>query len=97
LFTIAFTPKSKEQYDFLKTDPSQEAHYKAVKKTIELLAENTRHRSLETHEFHGLKAPNKEKVFEAYAQQNTPDAYRVFWYYGPGKAQITILLISSHP
>lgn len=44
---------------------------------------NLRHPSLNTHEFRSLKGPNGEKVFEAYAQQKTSGAYRVFWYYGP--------------
>ncbi len=38
-----------------------------------------------------------EKVFEFYAEQNTPAAYRIFWHYGPGKGVITIIGISSHP
>jgi hypothetical protein len=44
-----------------------------------------------------LKGPNGEKVFEAYAEQRTPAAYRVFWYYGPSKGIITIFAITSHP
>jgi hypothetical protein len=28
---------------------------------------------------------------------NTPAAFRVFWYYGPEKGQITILAITGHP
>jgi len=44
-----------------------------------------------------MKGPDGNKVFEAYAEQNTPAAYRVFWYYGPEKKQITILTITAHP
>ena len=97
MFTIHFTPRSKEQYDQLKADASLEKRYRAVKKAIELLAHDPRHRSLETHEFRGLQGPDGQKVFEAYAQNETPAAWRVFWYYGPGKAEITIALITKHP
>ncbi len=38
-----------------------------------------------------------EKVFESYAEQDTPAAYRIFWRYGPDKGQITILAITRHP
>jgi 3'-phosphoadenosine 5'-phosphosulfate sulfotransferase len=45
-----------------------------------------------------------KKVFEAYVQQNTPGAYRVFWYYGPDEVDksgkrpvITIIAITPHP
>ena len=61
------------------------------------MATNLRHPSLCTHEYHSFKGPNNEKIFEAYAQQKTPCAYRVFWYYGPEKQQITIVAIIPHP
>ena len=62
-----------------------------------LLETNLRHPSLNTHEFHSLQGPAGEKVFEAYVQQQTPGAYRVFWYYGPEKGMITIVAITRHP
>jgi hypothetical protein len=57
---------------------------------------NLRHPSLNAHKFTSIKGPNREKVSEAYAQQNTPSAYRIFWYYGFGKNQITIVAITPH-
>lgn len=77
----------------------QEGLFKQVAKTIRLLGENPRHPSLQTHEFHSLDHPYKkgEKVFEAYAQHRTPGAYRVFWCYGPGKGELTIIAITPHP
>lgn len=56
-----------------------------------------RHPSLNTHEYHTLKGPNGEKIFEAYAQQKTPGAYRIFWYYGLEKNTISIVAIIPHP
>jgi hypothetical protein len=97
LFELEWTKEAQETYYRLKDDASQEKRYKAVKKTIGFLAINPRHNSLQTHEFFSLKGPKWEKVFEAYAEQNTPAAYRVFWYYGPTKGKITILAITSHP
>jgi len=97
LFEIVWTQSAEEIYNRLKDSASQQKRYKAVKKTIELLAENPRHNSLQTHEFLSLQGPNGEKVFEAYAEQKTSAAYRVFWYYGPAKGQITIIAITPHP
>ena len=76
-----------------------EGLFKQVHKTVRLLCENPRHPSLQTHEYDDLEHPydNTQKVFEAYAQNNTPGAYRIFWCYGPNKGEITILAISSHP
>jgi hypothetical protein len=97
LFELYWTAEAKEQYKSLQTNASLIKRYKAVKKTIEYLTSNPRHNSLQTHEFTSLKGPRGEKVFEAYAQQKTPAAYRVFWYYGPSPNIITIVTITPHP
>lgn len=81
----------------LKSNQGLNKRYKAVKKALCLLAENPRHKSLQTHEFTSLKGPKGKKVFEACAEQATPAAYRIFWYYGPEKDQITILAVAKHP
>jgi len=76
-----------------------EGLFKQVQKCIDLLAVNPRHPGLQTHEFLSLTNPYDEnaKVFEAYAQNRTPGAYRVFWCYGPKAKQITIISITPHP
>jgi hypothetical protein len=76
-----------------------EGLFKQVQKTLDLLTRDPRHPSLKTHEYDSLPNPynKKEKVFEAYAQNRTPGAYRIFWCYGPKKGQITILAITPHP
>ena len=47
--------------------------------------------------FFAAKGTNGEDIFESYAQNNTPGAYRVFWFYGPGKKEITVVAITPHP
>jgi len=90
--------ESRKKSDKRKSS-KQEGLFKQVKKCIDLLLENPRHPGLSAHEFKSLPNPYSidEKVFEAYAQQNTPAAYRVFWCYGPEQGQITIIAITSHP
>ena len=97
MFELEWTSEAESTFGKLKSNASSMRQYKVVRKTIALLASNPRHPSLQTHEYVCMEGPNKEKVFEAYAQQNTPAAYRVFWYYGPSKGSITILAITSHP
>jgi hypothetical protein len=83
-----------------KTKASRaEGLFKQVHKAITLLAANPRHPGLETHEYHSLAHPydKRQKVFEAYAQNQTPGAYRIFWCYGPGKQEITLIAITRHP
>ena len=97
MFELEWADEAKRTYNLLKDDASQKKRYKAIKKTIGFLAMDPHHNSLQTHEYVSLKGPSGEKVFEAYAEQNTPAAYRVFWYYGPSKGIITIFAITSHP
>jgi hypothetical protein len=82
-----------------KKSSRQEGLFKQVIKTLKLLRENPKHPGLKTHPYSLLEHPwsSKEKVFEAYVQNNTPGAYRVFWCYGPGKKEITIIAITAHP
>jgi hypothetical protein len=71
--------------------------YKKVVKTLGLMEVNLRHPGLKTHKYESLQGPNGEDVFEAYVENRTPGAYRVFWIYGPESAQITIIAITPHP
>ncbi len=66
---------------------------------MQLLRANPRHPGLQTHEFHSLEHPYdpQGKVFEAYAQHKTPGAYRVFWCYGPGKGELTVIAVTPQP
>lgn len=77
----------------------QEGLFKQVVKCVTLLAENPRHPGLNTHEYHSFEHPYTKdgKVFEAYVQNRTPGAYRLFWCYGPDKKDITVIAITPHP
>ena len=77
----------------------QEGLFKQVHKAVRLLLGNPKHPGLQTHAYHSLTSPfgKNAKVFEAYVQNRTPGAYRIFWCYGPGKREITILAITPHP
>ena len=77
----------------------QEGLFKQVVKCLELLQSNPSHPGLETHEFGSIENPYdpRTKVFEAYVQNRTPGAYRIFWCYGPKKSEITIIAITPHP
>ena len=78
---------------------TQEGLFKQIVKCVVLLQENPRHPGLKTHEYHSIENPydTETKVFEAYVQNRTPGAYRIFWCYGPKKNEITIIAITPHP
>jgi hypothetical protein len=101
---IKFTPTADEQYNALENSASQGPICRQVRKALGYLEIDPHHPSLNTYEFTSLTGANGEKVFEAYAQNNTPGAFRIFWHYGPdetnGKKRIpviTIVAITPHP
>jgi hypothetical protein len=96
-FNLEFTEKADGQLDEFESRKDKKAVFKAVRKVLGLMETNLRHPSLNTHPYSSLVGPNGEKVFESYAQNDTPGAYRIFWHYGPAKAQITIIAIVPHP
>jgi hypothetical protein len=101
--TIRFTRTADAQYTGLENAQSK-AIFLQVRKALSYLELDPHHPSLNTHEFTSLKGANGEKLFEAYAQNNTPGAYRIFWHYGPDETKgrkrtpvITIVAITPHP
>ena len=90
-FRLLLTAEAGDNLQKLEAASGLAKRLKAVRKALGLLGSNPRHPGLRTHEFTSLSGPRGEKVFEAYAEQDTPAAYRIFWIYGPGKNEITIL------
>jgi hypothetical protein len=100
---IKFTPTLDRQLTALENAPSSVVLHAQVQKALGFLEVDPHHPGLHTHEFTSLTGANGEKVFEAYAQNNTPGAYRIFWHYGPDETRgkkrtpvITIVAITPH-
>jgi hypothetical protein len=101
---LRFAPVAAEALGELGKNPHQENLLKQVRKTLALLETNPRHPSLQTHKFRSFQGANGEEVFEAYVQNQTPGAYRVFFHYGPDRfegkrriAVLTVVAITPHP
>jgi hypothetical protein len=101
---LQFTAAAERSLKELASSPAKAPLFKQVRKTLGLLETNLRHPSLQTHRFHSIRGPAGEEVFEAYVQNNTPGAYRIFFYYGPDReegkrriAVLTIVAITPHP
>jgi hypothetical protein len=80
-----------------KLDRSEEKFFKKWVKVLGFLGNNPRHPSLRTHEIESLTNRYGFKVFEAYLENNTPAAGRVFWTDGPEKGDITVMGVEPHP
>ncbi|MDR2862475.1 MAG: hypothetical protein LBV54_01160 [Puniceicoccales bacterium] len=101
---LRFTTLAKEQLEALRGNARFASLYKQICKALGYLEVNPAHPGLSTHKFFSLRGVNGEEVFEAYAQNNTPGAYRIFWHYGPDESTgqqrisiITIIAITPHP
>ena len=94
-FRVLLSHEARAALDGLaNSDP---VRHRKVRKTLGLMESNIRSQGLQTHEFRSLTGPGGEKVYEAYVESNTPAAYRVFWYYGPERGEITVIAITAHP
>ena len=96
-FTLRFTQEALSQLDRLEHSPGLKKRLKAVRKSLGLMETNLKHNSLQTHKYDSLADGNGEGVFESYAEQDTPAAYRIFWHYGPGRRVLTVIAITPHP
>jgi len=101
MFELAWTTTAEAHFESLRTDRSLSKRLKAVRKALRLLAENPRHPSLNTHEWKSEKCPHGGKLFEAYAENHTAGAYRIFFCYPPSmevnSKTICIVAITPHP
>jgi hypothetical protein len=99
LKTTAKARKDARKKKKTKKSTQDEGLFKQVAKTVNWLGNDPRHPGLKTHEYDSIENPydKNKNVFEAYVQNRTPSAYRVFWCYGPNKKQLTIIAITPHP
>lgn len=71
--------------------------FKKWAKAIERLRDDPFYPGLKTHEISDLTRRFGRKVFQSYLENNTPGAGRMFWVYGPGEGEITVLGLEPHP
>lgn len=90
----ALTTLHELEHDDDKKDLSK---LKKVRICLGRIETNPKHPGLKSHKYTDKKGVNKQDVWESYVENNNPSAWRVFWHYGPGKNDITVLLILPHP
>jgi hypothetical protein len=80
-----------------KLGKTEEKFFKKWVKALGYLSSNPRHNSLASHEIEDLSRKHGIKIFQSYLENKTPAAGRMFWAYGPGKGDITVLAVEPHP
>lgn len=71
--------------------------YKKWGSALKKLAMDPMYPSLNSHEIEPLSKRYGLKVWESYLENKTSGARRMFWVYGPGKMEITIIGLEPHP
>jgi hypothetical protein len=97
MYTLTWSDLAREVFENLRADHSQLKRFKAVKKALRFLSQNPRHPSLNTHAWYREKCPHGNTMFEAYAENNTPGAFRIFFCYPPEAGTICVIAITPHP
>lgn len=71
--------------------------FKRWAKAIDRLRDDPFYPGLKSHEITDLTRRAGRKVFQSYLENNTPAAGRMYWVYGPGEGEISVLGLEPHP
>lgn len=71
--------------------------YKKWGKAMLLLSQDPRHPGLRTHDIGPLTKRYGMRVWQSYLENRNSRAMRMYWVYGPGKRQITVIGLEPHP
>ncbi len=80
-----------------KLGKDEERLYKKWGKAMALLANDPQHPGLQSHEIEALTKRYGEKVWQSYLENRNPAAMRIYWVYGPGRSEITVIGLEPHP
>jgi hypothetical protein len=95
-FKLGFGPSAVAELTRLSLDSGEKVHEKAVKKALGQLERDPRHPGLHTHKLAGVRCPHNQDVWQAYAQNNRPGAYRITFCYPPGDLGAILVIDIMH-
>jgi hypothetical protein len=95
-FRLKFTPDAKAALDALESGNPRK--WRKVNKALKYLKHDPRHNSLGAHKWDTLrgKAPDGGDIWTAYVENNTPSAWRIFFFYD-SREQGLIYVTSIEP
>jgi hypothetical protein len=71
--------------------------YKKWGKAMVHLAADPRYPGLHSHEIEALSRRFGDRVWQSYIENRNSNAGRLYWVYGPGKGDITVIGLEPHP
>jgi hypothetical protein len=93
MFHLTYAVAAQKKLFELEKKHDEDHHYRAICKVLHWMKTDLHHPSLHTHKIRG----SQEEIFETYAENHTPGAYRIFWRYGEDRGTLCILSIEHHP
>lgn len=95
-FRLVYTPQGRTTIaQAAKKHPHK---HKKVVNALKRLAENgPDHPGLHSHKYTSLEGPHGEAVWESYAENHTPGAWRIWWCYGPDPDTLMVVMVGAHP
>jgi hypothetical protein len=87
----------RDKADSFSLKPDEKRLYSLWGSGMAKLAKDPFYPGLHSHEIRPLSQRAGIRVFESYLENNNPRAYRMFWVYGPGKGEITVVGLEPHP
>jgi hypothetical protein len=91
-FALLLTFQAQEVLDGIR-DPKR---HRRIENALAKLAENPRHPGLHSHRFEALDGLFEAQVWESYVENRAPQAWRLWWVYGPLEGTITVVTIGPH-
>lgn len=104
-YKLKFSTGAEAQYKALVNGGAAMAtKLKKVRRALALLEQDPRYPGLHSHQYESFPGLPKARVWDSYVENKTPNAWRIFWQYGPNEmvdgkevAVITVLAITPHP
>lgn len=97
-FRLLYTREAEKVLNDLRATKQHTTKPKKIQKSLRLLQHaGPRHPGLHSHGYTSVPGPGGEQLWESYVENRTPSAWRIWWIYGPGDGQLTIVTIGPHP
>ena len=96
-FKLQITDELREHLKSISQNPAMAGLEFQLKAAITKIAHDSRYKGLNSHKYESLNDRYGQEIWESYVQNNTPGAWRLFWFYGPEKDEITLVLATPHP
>lgn len=97
-YVLLYTSEAEKVLGSLASKKQYATKLKKVRKALRTLEQaGPRHPGLQSHQYQSIPGPGGAQLWESYVENRTPSAWRIWWLYGPGPDQITIVTIGPHP